>query len=902
MICSVLFCSDHCPISLSWLHLDCSPIPTFAPCLQLNSSLKFSKNAIYQLQRNNWKRLDLENDLEHDPIISRIYCLLEYAVERHLCIPKDTLSVMFEEVLDSMKRIVYEYVGVKSSFNRSTQRNQDQTPWKDNECRILSREFRRKQRKNRVEQSSRSYAELCSARRKYRNVCRRKRREFERRFIETLFFDSDASVLWDTICSKKKLPYTGSVTIESFTSHLADIANGKFKCDDEYLSKCRQLNELRDSRTLSESVFNATVSHMESLNTDIWYFCKGKSPGSDGLTGEVLKLVFGNMSFVFEKFMLCFYLSGVTPRSWDCDIKVGIVKPGKSGSSPSELRPITLVNVLTKVYERFLLSMLSEFFTTSETQAGFKKRYNCIQRVFTLSTISQWSFESSHKKLFCVFIDFSSFFDTVQIDILINYLYNKEVPPSLCRAIRSMFKELKARARLGQKFGDSFEVKVGIRQGSVISPFLGTAYLQLISDELSKLDSSLKYRSIREDHIFYADDMVVYAHNMDTLQTKLNVIFDVCRRIGLNINTEKTFWTVFHAGRKPRGLKNLIIGDRVICYESSPKYLGVIINEKICFKQHIEYRINKADRALSVCINFRRRFSCLRFPLFETLYERLVVPSLLYGSEVYGWKMADQVDQAFYIHMKRYFLLPSNVSKPALYWALGIMPLQFLVWEKCYKFWIQLLLLPNSRLEKSAYYMSKELHANNKSTWFNDMLDVFNRIGFMGDFQNWKYKEANDNFPEFRIRCKEYLIQKMKNQLELPHSKYSFLLSVFAVFKKRLFLEYTTYPESRVFLKLLLSVHRFEIETGRHDGTDRRIRFCAFCMEHARFILGDEYHHILTCPQHDLARRSICDALSIDPSHLITVFNGSLFVNVNLYRRYSCLCKFFATLLHEVTK
>ena len=185
-----------------------------------------------------------------------------------------------------------------------------------------------------------------------------------------------------------------------------------------------------------------------------------------------------------------------------CDQKIPVLKPGRTGNLTSDLRPITLVNCITKVYERFLLLLLEECFTSSEIQAGFKKNYSCIQRVFCLQSVIEYTHSVHRSNVYCVFIDFSSFFDTIQPELLISYLYDKDIPPSLCRALHAMFKHLKAKVRLNNSTGDQFDVKVGIRQGSVISPFLGNAFLEQLTDLLKPDLDKIEFYGIELDHIF----------------------------------------------------------------------------------------------------------------------------------------------------------------------------------------------------------------------------------------------------------------------------------------------------------------------------------------------------------------------------------------------------------------
>ena len=886
--------SDHCLISLKLLSISTATDTSLLVDTSVDSNLnrkRMSKRAINGLLRNTYRRIDLDNDIFFHPTVQRTSYLLEHAKLNHIPLTKEAISSLTDDLLEAASSILYRYVGCKSSFARKPHGHK-RHPWNDEECKSLARRFHQKRRINSIRRTSQSYAELYFARRAYQTTYRRKRRAYEQQFLNSLFFERNTRNLWRLVHEKQTHGYNGTVSPESYTDYLSSIASGKFPCDINLLQSAKSSNDIAWQKIPSQDDMKAIGSLLEDMDKKMWILGKNKSPGPDGLSSEVIQLLFPSLFDILENLFLCIYLSGETPCGWDCDIKVPVVKPGKSGSRPNELRPITLVNCLTKIYERFLLNILHTYFTTSENQAGFKQNYGCIQRVFCLNSLIT-SCMYNKEVLYCVFIDFSSFFDTVQVDILLDYLYKNNVLPSLCRAIHSMFRNLSARVRMKNILGTEFRVNVGIRQGSVISPFLGTAYLEQLSEALAKDNESTRLASISIDHILYADDMAIFSTNLNSLQRKIDSLNSVCESIGLNINTSKTFWTAF-CKKKPRGLKDIHINGDTIQYVKTPKYLGVHISEKADFQEHIKLRSNKSNRALAICINFQRRYPSIQFPLILSLYEKMVVPSLLYGSEVYGWKNAECLATVAYRHLKRYFSLPKQVSREALYWALGLLPIQFDVWKQSYKFWQQVTSLPKERLEKSALDNTKSLWAKGDKNWFSDMLGVFDQIGFEGDFENWTDKDIDSNMMTFIDRLKFYLISDMRNKL--LESKYSFLLSVFPEFKKRLFLEYTNLAETRVFLRILLSFHPFEIETGRHFGIDRPIRYCKSCMLQYRCVIGDELHHIVDCPQHASYRKTCCDTLSIRADQIVESLNGSLYLDVSVRTRIATICKYFAVL------
>jgi hypothetical protein len=78
---------------------------------------------------------------------------------------------------------------------------------------------------------------------------------------------------------------------------------------------------------------------------------------------------------------------------------------------------------------------------------------------------------------------------------------------------------------------DAFEVKVGVHQGSVLSPLL----FIIVFDALSK-----KFRCGLPLELLYADDLILIAESEDLLTEKIRVWREGLIEKGLRVNLAKT--------------------------------------------------------------------------------------------------------------------------------------------------------------------------------------------------------------------------------------------------------------------------------------------------------------------------------------------------------------------------
>ena len=146
----------------------------------------------------------------------------------------------------------------------------------------------------------------------------------------------------------------------------------------------------------------------------------------------------------------------------------------------------------------------------------------------------------------------------------------------------------------------TYEVNVGVGQGSAPSLILSTLYLSLL---LYILEKCLKNLNISVSLISFVDDSLIISQNklIDISNSQLfcnyNILSRLLIKFGLNIKHSKTetfHFNRFHGTFNPPPLDLLSIGGPILCPKSSWKYLGFLFDWKLMFHQHIDFYSNKA--------------------------------------------------------------------------------------------------------------------------------------------------------------------------------------------------------------------------------------------------------------------------------------------------------------------
>ena len=194
---------------------------------------------------------------------------------------------------------------------------------------------------------------------------------------------------------------------------------------------------------------------------------------------------------------------------------------------------------------------------------------------------------------------------------------------------------------------DIHYVKCGVPQGSILGPLLFILYMNDICS-VSKLLFTL----------LYADDTCVMLSGKDlndliaVFNVELISLCDWLKSNKLSLNTQKTFFMVFHRARlKSANCNELIIDNASITRVYSAKYLGIIIDVKFNWIEHITYINNKISKAIGIMYKARQY---LNKSSLVNLYYSYVYPYLTYCIEVWGCAYPTHLQCLFLLQKKNH--------------------------------------------------------------------------------------------------------------------------------------------------------------------------------------------------------------------------------------------------------
>ena len=133
--------------------------------------------------------------------------------------------------------------------------------------------------------------------------------------------------------------------------------------------------------------------------------------------------------------------------------------------------------------------------------------------------------------------------------------------------IRAMYEDAMTKVKLNGRESNAFSVRVGVHQGSVLSPLLFIVVLEALSRE---------FREGLPMELLYADDLVLMAESEELLREKLRKWKEGMEAKGLRVNAGKTKvmqcrvsrFQSEDSGEHPCGVCRKAVGDNsIFCVE-----------------------------------------------------------------------------------------------------------------------------------------------------------------------------------------------------------------------------------------------------------------------------------------------------------------------------------------------
>lgn len=376
------------------------------------------------------------------------------------------------------------------------------------------------------------------------------------------------------------------------------------------------LNHTISSINIDEAVVRSATSRLKNST----------SPGPDGIPAILLKKC---TSGLLAPLVLLFRLSlssGTFPTAWKMAYLFPVFKKGDR-TMIDNYRGISALCAISKLLELVVMGPFVAHCRTflANAQHGFIPKRSTATNLLSLTSYVMDSF-NNRSQTDVVYTDLSAAFDKINHQIAVAKLDRVGFFGPLLKWFESYLVGRTLRVKIGDAVSDSFPATSGIGQGGHLGP---AVFLVYFNDAPNQLDCP---------YLVFADDLKIFRRidslsDAANLQLQLETFGNWCFLNRMVVNPSKC--SVISFSRKLRPIAFVYsLNGTPIPRTDHIKDLGVILDSKLTFKQHVSFIISKASRQLGFIMRMTRDFKDIK--CLTALYCSLVRSSLEYCSTVWS--------------------------------------------------------------------------------------------------------------------------------------------------------------------------------------------------------------------------------------------------------------------------
>ena len=236
---------------------------------------------------------------------------------------------------------------------------------------------------------------------------------------------------------------------------------------------------------------------------------KGKAPGCSGLPIDLIKHLGESGVDMMHEILKRVWKEEQMLEEWKKSEVVPIYKQKGDPLECGNFRGSKLLEHGMKMFEKILERKLRNLITVNNMQFGFSPGKGTTDAVFIILQLQEKHLEV-HKDLFRTFVDLEKAYDRLPRDLVYLCLRRRGVPEKLVRLVEATYRGASTVVRITHGRTDEFPIKVGVHQGSGLSPLLFTVVLDVISKEFRC--------GLPNELLFFADDLAVVTDTEEEMQ------------------------------------------------------------------------------------------------------------------------------------------------------------------------------------------------------------------------------------------------------------------------------------------------------------------------------------------------------------------------------------------------
>ena len=247
-----------------------------------------------------------------------------------------------------------------------------------------------------------------------------------------------------------------------------------------------------------------------------------KASGPDNIPPEALKANPDLTANILHKIYSDIWKNEVMPQDWNIGHLIKLPKKGNLKECKKLQRNRTIVSGCKGAEQNTSYKTIEGCRRKAKrTTRGFRKDRSCTDQIAALRIIIEQSLEWN-TSLFLNFVDFEKAFDSLDREVLWNLMAHYGIPQKFINIIRNSYNNMQCRVIHEGKLTESFDVKTGVKQGCLLSPFLFLLAIDYIMRESTEgKRNGIQWTMWQQlDNLDFADDIALISSTQHQMQEK----------------------------------------------------------------------------------------------------------------------------------------------------------------------------------------------------------------------------------------------------------------------------------------------------------------------------------------------------------------------------------------------
>ena len=604
-------------------------------------------------ERVAYKRVVKVSELEKVEVREEFKRLLRNEWER----VRNARILSVEEEWELFKSAILRCAATVCGY-KSIGRKRKGSAWWDDEVRTLVKEKRKLFEVLVADRSERNREVYRRKNREVKVAVREKKNSIDQRDGERMSrnFRENKKLYWNDVNRKRNVRDEMNMRVKDSEGNVLMEPNAVKSRWNEYFECLLNVDDGRRAQLTEDGIERGNEDldvefevSLEEVIKAVKKLKKGKSPGIDGITSEML--IYGGESLLKWLTRVCnvCVAEEEVPVDWMRAIIVPIYKGKGDRNECKNYRGISLLSIPGKVYGRIIIErvrVLTEGMI-GEEQCGFRSGRGCVDQVFVMKQMSE-KFVDKGRCLYVAYMDLEKAYDRIDREAMWHVLSIYGINGKLLKAVQSFYERSEACVRVCREEGDWFRVRVGLRQGCVMSPWLFNLFMDGVMKEVREragdvgvtLCDSQRNEEWKVEWLMFADDTVLLGDSEEKLNRLVQEFGSVCQRRKLTVNEGKS--KVMRVGKNGEVNEvNVNMNDRRMEEVETYRYLGVDVSSEGGMEEEVNHRITEARKAWGALKDvWKKRHISNEAKV--GMYEGIIEPTLLYGCETWVMKKRDR--------------------------------------------------------------------------------------------------------------------------------------------------------------------------------------------------------------------------------------------------------------------